>query len=619
MNRINLRRIGNIVLLVMALVFALTQTCIIAAATDQTVIGKKKICQFTGGQLGELKYSDKTLEAVIRSDSEVTEKYDLDESSVQNKISDRLLAELDKSNDKAVTVSIWITDADYEPINKAVGAEMNIYNLKSASPEMFAQYLNTKRQKKKAKSIEKNEAFLNRYQISAAMLYKSVYAPLIIAELDRQMITRMAQDEEVLMMDLFVNAKKVDETTYSISNINAKYTRNLGYTGRGVKVGIVECGYPDTTNTQLSDRDINFDVAAGVARRRLSSHATAVASIVVGNTEGIAPAATLYAVQALTRLQDYQKIEWLLDRGVAVINYSAGYRDVQGTYSDMAKWIDYLGNQHNVHFVKSAGNYSSSYLITDPGMAYNALTVGSINDNDSSREPDWTDDTLSTFSCYAENSGGYKPDLTAPGQGINIAGYTNKNGTSFAAAHVTAVLAQLLAYDRRLLVNTALLKAICAAGTTHRTADDYGVYSLSAVYSDREGAGVIDAKGAYTIAANATYAALELNSSQFPYYINFTIARVTNPVRVALAWLKQHTFTMTSRAGVTVTQRPLSDLDLTVYNPSGVAVRSSVSDLNNLELVQFEPRVTGTYRIKISGYALKNISEKIGVAWYQAP
>lgn len=96
-------------------------------------------------------------------------------------------------------------------------------------------------------------------------------------------------------------------------------------------------------------------------------------------------------------------------------NYSAGYSDIRGEYSDMAKWIDHIGNQHNVYFVKSAGNISSSSsLISDPGMAYNGITAGSINDHDSTGEPYWTDDTLSTFSCYGENSGGYKPDLTAP-------------------------------------------------------------------------------------------------------------------------------------------------------------------------------------------------------------
>jgi hypothetical protein len=59
-------------------------------------------------------------------------------------------------------------------------------------------------------------------------------------------------------------------------------------------------------------------------------------------------------------------------------------------------------------------------------------------------------------------------------------------------------------------------------------------------------------------------------------------------------------------------------LNLTIYNPSNAAVASSVSGTNNLELVLLAgPECTGTYQIKLSGYALQNSSEKVGVAWYQ--
>jgi hypothetical protein len=178
----------------------------------------------------------------------------------------------------------------------------------------------------------------------------------------------------------------------------------------------------------------------------------------------------------------------------------------------------------------------------------------------------------------------------------------------------------LLDYNSNLILNTALLKAVCAAGTIHRTATDYGGYSLSPAYSNQEGAGVIDSQGAYMIAAHSGYADLELTAAQFPYYISFNVSQTTNPVRVALAWLKQNTIGVSSRiqAREAITERLLSDLDLTVYNPNNVAVASSVSGANNLELVQFTPSVAGSYRIKVSAYMLRNSSEKVGVAWYQA-
>jgi serine protease AprX len=621
--RFKMRPKGIIGLLTLALVFMLAQACIFAAPTDRKVRGKEKIREFSGGQLCKVQYADGALEDVIIYDTGAMVTYDSDKHSklfAKAKITDKLQAALDAAIDKdaAVTVSIWLTDVDMAAVDTTVKKELQLTDLKKASAEQIKSYIALKRSKAKEQYKAQNWKFLTKYLDESAILLNCGYASLIIAKLNQKTIAEIVKDNNVLTVDLFVDAKKEDETTYSIPNINANYTKNLGYTGNGVTVGIVESGYCDKTNSQLSDRDINFDVSDSVASRRLSSHATVVTSIVVGNTQGIVPEATVYVAQALSRLQDYQKIEWLIDQGATVINYSAGYTDVQGTYSDMAKWIDHLGMQHNVHFVKSAGNYTSSYLITDPGMAYNAVVVGSMYDSNSADEPDWTDDLFSAFSRYTESSGGYKPDFTAPGQGIDIAGYSDKSGTSFAAPHVTAVLAQLVDYSSNLLVNNSLLKAICAAGTFHRTASDYGAYSLSAAYSNKEGTGVIDAKGAYTIAANAQYADLELTPSQFPYYISFTVSQTTNPVRVALAWVKQNTISASSHAGAAVTERALSDLDLIVYNPSNTAIASSVSGANNLELVQFVPSVTGTYRIKISGYTLQNSSEKVGVAWYQS-
>lgn len=38
--------------------------------------------------------------------------------------------------------------------------------------------------------------------------------------------------------------------------------------------------------------------------------------------------------------------------------------------------------------------------------------------------------------------------------------------------------------------------------------------------------------------------------------------------------------------------------------------------INNVELVQFVPQMTGTYKIKVIGYSLKNDYEFIGLAWF---
>lgn len=631
MNRTIKLKKNWVFLLALLLVLVMMQTGIWAASTDKAagyaIVGREIIQSFSGGKLCKVMYSDQSCQDVVVYNNGTIEVYDPDKHGAlfgRAKISKALQAKLDQADsDGLIPVAIWVSDIDIDSIDKAVKKDLGITSLQKISKEKIDLYITTKRAKAKEAYQTKNLKFLAKYtDAETVATLVSGYAPFVIVNLDPKSITKIAKDSDVTSIDLFVDGKKEDETAYSIPNINANYTRDtIGLTGSGVNIGIVESGYANKANAQLSGQNIIFDVSDSYASTRLSTHATIVSSILVGNTQGIAPDATLYVVAALSRTQDYQKIEWLLDQGVTVINYSAGYSDIKGQYSDMAKWIDHVGNQHNVHFVKSAGNTTTSnYGISDPGMAYNALVAGSIYDHDSPNEPYWADDTLSTFSCYTETSGGYKPDLTAPGEGITVAGYTNYSGTSFSAPHAAATLTQLIDYSGAMLTNAALLKAICAAGTFHRTATDYGTaYSLSPSYSNYEGAGVVDAKAAYTIAANSNYTAVELTAAQFPYEITFNVTTVNQPIRVALAWLKQNTISASSHAGAAVTERNLSDLDLRVINPSGITVGSSVSSANNLELVEFTPSVTGTYRIRVVGYAIQNTTEKIGIAWYQRP
>ena len=59
--------------------------------------------------------------------------------------------------------------------------------------------------------------------------------------------------------------------------------------------------------------------------------------------------------------------------------------------------FDYWIRDENVTVVKSAGNTGGS--ITSPGKAWNLITVGGIDDNESS---DWSDDIMAYFSSYID-------------------------------------------------------------------------------------------------------------------------------------------------------------------------------------------------------------------------
>ncbi|ACL77486.1 S8 family peptidase [Ruminiclostridium cellulolyticum] len=542
----------------------------------------------------------------------------------KDKLSKKLKEKIKKSSsDEEIPVAVHINDIDHNEVEKYVKDKLKIKDIKDEKPEKIKEYIKEKRIKSKEEYKKSNSQFVKEYINNEEELFESQYSPLIIIRLTNMDIEKLSKNMQVQEMDLFVDSTKEEDTYNSIPNINSKYVKdNLNLRGDGVPIGILEVGYPNLDNTQLTDSNIIFDVPESTANRRRSTHATIVTSIIVGQTEGIAPGATAYVATASSRLGDYEKIEWLIDQGVYVINYSAGYSDVRGEYTDMAKWIDHISIQHDVIFVKSSGNKRLDNLgISDPGMAYNAFTVGSMNDNDSINEPNWLDDIFSPFSCYTENENSenpypFKPDLTAPGESVDVAGYLSQAGTSISAPHVTGVLAQMLGAFPNIFPRNSVMKAVTTAATLHKTTDDYGIYSMSPSLSDKEGAGVIDALSIYNCLSGSHFLTENLTESQFPYIHNIGVnADDTQSVRVSLSWLKNNIIPDSSQ---NVVERELSDLDLEVFDPEGNQVGYSMSANNNLEVVEFTPTMSGEYKIMVEGYALTNDSEQISLAWTES-
>jgi serine protease AprX len=615
MKSLNKRKMAISIFMLIILSFCSIQTGIFAK-TDESIKKAEKVKEFDGGSLYKVNDNGKLKDIIVYDDGTTEDYIESKHSSYLKK--DKISKDLEKEiknvkEDGSLNVAIWFKDIDVSEIEKIAKEKTNIDTFEKAERKEIQKFIEVKRELIKKEYVQQNKIYYSKYIPNEKVLFISEYAPYIIVSLPVKNIVKLAKNDDISSMDMYYDLKKSDETYYSIPNINGNYTRDTkNLKGSGIKVGILETYYADKSNIQLSDRDIRFDISDEQAEDRVSEHATKVTSIVVGKTQGIVPDATVYLATARNRIEDYAKIEWLISQGVNVINYSAGYASSTGLYTDMAKWIDHLAFQLNVTFVKSAGNGGTSYGITDPGMAYNGLTIGSMNDNDSSNEPNWTDDSLSAFSSYIETEGGFKPDFTAPGQGITVAGYINSNGTSYSAPHATGVIAQMFDLKSDLMVYPCALNAILKAGTMHKTATDYGEYGLSPCYSNKEGAGVIDAKGAYNIVSANNYLQLQLYNNVFPYSKTITIDSITKPVRIALHWQKQNT-----KSGDTIIEKDLSDLDLYVYNPDGTLAMGCYSANSNTELVEFTPTVTGTYTIKVEGYLLENNFEVIGLSWYQ--
>ena len=268
---------------------------------------------------------------------------------------------------------------------------------------------------------------------------------------------------------------------------------------------------------------------------------------------------------------------------------------------------------------------NTGWSVTSPGMAYNVLTVGAINDNNSHNDD--TDDVLHDKSGYEEFSDlstgtppTNKPDLVAPGVNITTAAGTF-TGTSCAAPHVTAIVAQLCEYIGSLKVMPATVKAILTASVSHEEhsydtgfedMDDYDLF----------GAGVVNAKAAFETAL-----AFRMMGGSFPaecdanFSNDYTFTASTNQrVRVSLTWLKYAYLPDTVPHSVCEPSTDnIVDLDLCIYDPDGVLVGDWRADDNNTEIADFVTAKSGTYTIEIHLRESPTYDVPIGVAWWLEP
>ncbi|WP_346535378.1 S8 family serine peptidase [Micromonospora sp. DPT] len=237
-----------------------------------------------------------------------------------------------------------------------------------------------------------------------------------------------------------------------------------GWTGAGVKVGVIDTGV-DQTHPDLAGRVAaaeNFSPDPDALDR--VGHGTHVASTIAGTAaasqgryKGVAPDATLYSAkvcmaEGCPESAILAGMTWVAEQGVKVANMSLGGQD--GPEIDpIEAALTNLTSRYGVLFVVSAGNSGEAgeSTVSSPGSVTEALTVGAVTKTGE----------LAEFSSRGPRAGdaGIKPDITAPGVGIVAARsstsdlwpddenpqYASLNGTSMAAPHVAgaaAILAQ---------------------------------------------------------------------------------------------------------------------------------------------------------------------------------
>jgi subtilisin family serine protease len=311
--------------------------------------------------------------------------------------------------------------------------------------------------------------------------------------------------------------------SWNISMINAdKVISDLGIAGEGIIIGQTDSGV-DGRHDQLEESyrgygttdDFNwFDPWNNSPfPTDLGGHGTMTLGIITGKDIGIAPEAQWIGCVNLARnLGNPAKyldcMQFMLapfpqnadpfsdgdpSKGAMIVNNSWGCPTVEGCDATIYQGaMDALATAGI--FMSAAagntGNYGCS-SVTDPISIYSSVfTVGSIN----------MDGNLSSFSSFGpvlvDGSNRQKPDLLAPGEQVTSSfpggGYMTADGTSFAAPHVTGIVALMWSANPSLIGNITTTMQIL-----RQTARPYqGSAPICGDPGSAVGAGIVDAYAA---------------------------------------------------------------------------------------------------------------------------
>ncbi|OPJ56463.1 S8 family peptidase [Alkalithermobacter paradoxus] len=227
---------------------------------------------------------------------------------------------------------------------------------------------------------------------------------------------------------------------WGIERINANRAWNLGYTGKGVKIAIIDTG------VDKNHEDIKILGGASFVDYTSSynddnGHGTHIAGIIGAKNNdfgvvGVAPDSEIYAVKALNSdgigyiSHIIAGIDWAITNKMDIINLSLG----SNTHSLALKSAVDRAYDNGILVVAAAGN---ERVITYPAMYDSVIAVSAI-------------DSLNNIASFSAI--GREIEVSAPGVSILSTHLNNKykklSGTSMASGYVTGNIALLIEANR---------------------------------------------------------------------------------------------------------------------------------------------------------------------------
>ncbi|MBR4838721.1 MAG: S8 family peptidase [Bacteroidales bacterium] len=298
------------------------------------------------------------------------------------------------------------------------------------------------------------------------------------------------------------------EITPNITQVNVDRVWELGYTGAGIVVAVVDSGV-NYEHADLADHlwdggeefpHHGYDIVNGDDDPMDDKgHGTHVAGIVCGDgtsgtQTGAAPEATLMCVKSTAAdgfggsVNIAGGMEWAVEHGCDMISMSLGMAGAADTDKLVLRRTCVAVNDAGIVAAVCAGNEGNSFLLmaypipdnvrvpascpppyldpdqlANPGELSCVVAVGAVNGNDeaasfTSQGP-VTWQGIDEFGDYAYEPGIglIRPDVCAPGVAIksldyeNVNGYTNMDGTSQATPLVGGIIALMLQKNPNLM------------------------------------------------------------------------------------------------------------------------------------------------------------------------
>jgi hypothetical protein len=545
------------------------------------------------------------------------------EAKIEKALSDKL-AKMGPQD--TVTVAIWVNSEGIPPMSRDV-ASTNSVNAVAAEKAFTAAIKS--RQKPVVDSLIAKKA---------TIVYESTNAPVVFATVTKAHVKDLEVRADVLQVAEEQSNYELHTNTATPSVLAPPAWPYINGANAG-KIAIVEPdgivnnnpylrfgGYWKPLSPMVNLYAGHATTCAGMAQ---SLHTTypGVAKFTAGPT--ILSANTISWLDSnMTAASD-----WAINSGARILSNSWGGTGLAAptSLSYMSKYFDYVVRNRAVTVVFSSGNSNASGgYIQNPALAYNGITVGSYNDQQTGWIPG--DDDMSYFSTSRDGYFALKPHVVAAGahnagrtsNGVGIKSLSTASpwygdrgvGTSYAAPQVAGEASMMMNASPSLKSWPETVKAVIMATADHNIEG-------ASRYSDKDGAGGINVLEATKLVRTNTFGSAKYGgrsvtntSMSSPLYLPYFTATGGQKVRVAIAY--DSYVSGTNYAYDTLN----SDLDLDMQKWTGSAwvadytLGYSWSSRDNYEILEFNAPATGYYRPVVRKYSWVNpaVGEYIGYA-----